>query len=284
MKCSALLSIVAVVLASFSLRGEGKTLSQTNELIRSMLETALIRPRFDANTHVFKAGPRFVASQSDFFRDRDGEWTSDECRGAFDWYLRNISSSAVEYKVGDGARWMENPIASAAISQCEIMNYTNAIPFLLANAYGDYDPSVIETVELLLRWCGTDDEMTDLVTSVITNTVKFTPYERSRVCRAFSDSVLAFDRQADGSGTEHGHAVHPLFEFRRDPVLAVSIDRLTVGCCPGYECSSNRFETAMAIVLSGNASPNCLRHFHSVTNQLLNAAQPLPEVEALRGL
>lgn len=70
---------------------------------------------------------------------------------------------------------------------------------------------------------------------------------------------------------------------------AIALDRLLLETYPEYQGSQERLSLARG-ALSGRSEngiwsvPAVERYFIPVTNQLMNAAQPLPEVEALRGL
>ena len=66
--------------------------------------------------------------------------------------------------------------------------------------------------------------------------------------------------------------------------LSLVLDRLFVSRILGYAGSSNRLDTANKLLSMTELNELQREHFGTVTNQLLNAAQPLPEVEALRGL
>lgn len=72
---------------------------------------------------------------------------------------------------------------------------------------------------------------------------------------------------------------------------AVSLDKLLIDVFPEYGTSSNRLAVASSALAADY--PNELfwdwrtpiqEYFAPITNQLLNISQPLPEVEALRGL
>lgn len=70
---------------------------------------------------------------------------------------------------------------------------------------------------------------------------------------------------------------------------AIALDRLLLETYPEYQESQERLSLARG-ALSGRTEtgiwsvPAVERYFNPVTNQLMNATQPLPEVEALRGL
>lgn len=68
------------------------------------------------------------------------------------------------------------------------------------------------------------------------------------------------------------------------------MDLLLLNACPDYPGSSNRLVVAnLAMARVTNEPPSVesvliRNYFIPVTNQLMNAQQPLPDVESLRGL
>ena len=68
-----------------------------------------------------------------------------------------------------------------------------------------------------------------------------------------------------------------------------ALDGLILEMNPAYAFSSNRLDFAVRTLMLADgdesvAARRVRQYFAPVTNQLLNAVQPLPEVEALRGL
>lgn len=240
--------------------------AQTNALIRSMLQSALLRANFDRQTQTVKGGPRYATSQQEFF-EGNAEWSAEDKRAVFDWYLRHLSSTAKSYGAARGQVRAENPLACAAITQCEIMGYTNAIPALYDNSRGIADQSRIMSVELLLKWCGINSSTVELVGDVVSNEVGYAIGERNAAYRMLCSKILeAGDPARYDSSHSSGEAL--MFARRTDPIGAVAVDKLIVSTRTNYVNSVERYETACTVLANTNAMQNCIRYFAGVTNRL----------------
>lgn len=257
--------LIALVSIQLVLRADHLE-AQTNALIRSMLQSALVRANFDRQTQTVKGGPRYATSQQEFF-EGNAEWSAEDKRASFDWYLRHLSSTAKSCGVTHGRVRSENPLACAAIAQCEIMGYTNAIPALYDNSRGVADQSRIMSVALLLKWCGICRSTVELVGDVVSNEVCYAVGERNAAYRMFCSKILgAGDPARYDSSHSAGEAL--MFARRADPVGAVAVDKLIVSTRTNYVNSVERYETACAVLANTNAMQNCLRYFAGVTNRL----------------
>lgn len=259
-------AVAAALLVGF--RGYAHAESRTNKLIRAMLQGSLVRPHYDGLTQTVSTGPGLKASQRDFFSG-DEDWTAEEKRSVFDWYLTNLAVTARSYGMTRERTLVENPLACAAVAQCEAMGYTNAIPSLYEIARGCSDPSRIAAIGLLLKWDEFDGSVVSLVDAVTTNCVRYSDGERNAVYRMFCDNLLRF---CNGAGVQAGSARDAgeslMFERRRDPLGAVAIDKMLMSCRQGYSNSLERYETACAVLTNENARSNCIRYFISITNAI----------------
>ena len=91
----------------------------------------------------------------------------------------------------------------------------------------------------------------------------------------------------DGAVVTNGTRM--LLRVRQGDYSAVQLDKLLLDVYPEYASSSNRLElserTLRTLVDDTIFCDKSIRpYFDAVTNQLHSATQPLPEVEALRGL
>jgi len=244
--------------------GAGHSEAQTNALIRSLLQPALIRSNFDPQTETIKGGPRYVLTQMEFFA-ADEEWSTEEKKGAFDWYLQHLSTTKQSYGVVRGRLMEENPLARAAINQCEVMGYTNAVPVLCEIARGVADPGRIASIELLLKWSAIDGPLVNLVGDIVSNDVWYARDERNAAYRMFCSRLLQSEPGASGdSARQAGEGL--MYGRRCDPVGAVAVDNLLVRSRANYAHSVDRCETALAILANTNAMSGCVRYFVSVTN------------------
>ena len=240
---------------------------QTNAVIRAMLRRSLIRPNIDSQTEVLKSLPALTMSQEEFFAP-DSEWTVDEKRAVFDWYLRNLSTTSIVRGVIAGRVWVDNPIACAAIAQCEVMAYTNALPALIENIRHDFDQSRIDCIRMAIRWCCPGD-MIGIVNEIVTNDVRYTLNERNLAYRQFCSRVTDEAPLIDGV-QDQGVAtcVGAMYVRRDDPAGAVAIDKLLVASRPGYSNDMDRFECALSLLANSNALLECKEYFRNVTNDV----------------
>jgi len=257
--------LIALVLMQTVLGGVHSE-AQTNALVEVLLRSALIRPNFDPQTETIKGGPRYALTQMEFFAG-DEEWATEERRTVFDWYLRHLPKTKQSYGVIRGRMLEENPMACAAINQCEIMGYTNAIPILYENVRGVADPSRIASIELLLKWSAIDNTLVNIVGDIVSNDVRYVRDERNAAYRIFCSRLLQPAPGASGNSSRQA-AEGLMFGRRSDPVGAVAVDELLIHCRTNYADSVDRRETALAILANTNAMSGCVRHFVSVTNRL----------------
>lgn len=245
----------------------GHTQAETNALIRLMLGKSIVRARYDATEDSLKAGPRYESSQALFFQG-DDEWSDSDRRGAFDWYLRNLSSTARSYGPVSGRIWTENPLACAALAQCEIMNYTNAVEIMYSNAQGGFDQSRELSIDLAIRWSDMGDSLAGFVNEIVTNGFFYSQEERNRAYRTFC--VRLMDLSSRTNGDEIANCIDSMYLRRNDPAGAVIVDRLLVECRVGYSNSVERCENASRVLDNTNLTQNCRAYFTAVTNSLCN--------------
>lgn len=241
--------------------------TQTNALIQSMLRQSLIRPNFDTRTQSFKTMPRMASSQAEFFTQEDG-WSEDEKRSVFDWYLSHLSTTAIPCGMVSGRLWADNPLAVAAIAQCEAMSYTNALPMIIQNVTNSFDSSRSLSIRLALEWSTLNDSLAELVCGIVTNEQKYTRGERNLTYRVFCDKIIS--RYSDLDAAES--AADAIYGQRSDPIGAVALDRMLIAVKPGYSNSADRCACALSVLANENSSASCVRYFEMVTNTIDSAS------------
>ena len=257
-----------IILLAMSVGDIGTALShthqETNDIVRTMLSPLLVRTSVVGDRIVRK--PMTISTQDAFFAEGDG-WTSSEKRGAFDWYLRHLGSSA-RCSMQTGASATVNPLAKAALRQCAAMSYTNALSSISEYASGDERPARQEAIGLAVEWHDMDEWMAEFVHSIATNDLKYAVEERNFACRKFCEKLC----EEIGNGGTNSNAwiagVQSMYDVRTNSVSAVAIDGMLISCVPGYAVSSNRLACAIAVLADTNAWPNCISYFAGVTNQL----------------
>lgn len=257
-------ALIVLLLFIVSSSAFSHTESETNALIRLMLGSALVRPNFDVQTQSFKTMPRVKTTQQEFFA-QDGGWTESEKRAVFDWYLRNLSTTAIDRGFIAGRPWIDNPMALAAISQCEVMSYTNALPIFVANISSNVcDQSRLAAIRIAIAWSPLDENLTGLVESVVTNEAKYAAVERNAAYRHFCTKL----KDAGSVSETVGAGVDVMYTRRDDPVGAVAVDSLLVHLRPSYSNSVERGECAIRLLSNEHSSSSCKDYFSNVTNTL----------------
>lgn len=258
------------------------TLAETNAVLAVMLGRAFDRISFDDYTH---GGPSDwiyeSRTQQGFFSVWSNEsWTVEEKMGAFDYYLDSLSRAN---------RSVTNELfryASVAFIQCDAMSYTNAVPVLRRAAVNPYLSKVLyrsSAIEAAVRMGGVSDEATDFVEYIMTNSSCFF---RSEI----SDATFKYARMLENApeSSSVGRAVRMYYRNRMNWRFSHSVDRLFVRKITGYAASSNRLaylSWALSNVPDQDQQWDRRRvEMRNVTNQLMQASQPLPEVESLSGI
>lgn len=245
---------------------------QTNALICAMLRRSLIRPNIDAQTGVLKSYPTFVTSQQEFFAS-DDEWSEDERRAVFDWYLENLSTTSHTRGVIAGRMLVDNPIACAAIAQCEAMAYTNALPVLVENISKGADQSRMATMRVVFKWSPLNS-LVELVGGIVTNEVEYSMYERNLTYCQFCARLKEFATGQNGDVDPIvDDAVRLMYSRRNDPAGAVAIDKTLVALRPGYSNSVDRYSCAISLLTDERIPVECKYYFGNVTNDIGSVLQ-----------
>ena len=170
------------------------------------------------------------------------------------------------------------------LCECRDLNHTNSLPYVrnfLLNQTAHY---MDEPVYLYYKWASLNDDYLAVTRSFLSN--------ESTAARASKPSDLLYlinsiDRHEKyfGKNEWYTNVVNLVYQSRASCAeCAVVLDRLYVSKFCNYEQSSNRLETVRGWLGSTNCTSEVRAHCISITNQLMNASQPLQEVEALRGL
>ena len=205
-------------------------------------------------------------------KDETNGWTRVAKKACFDWYLNYIATNRCDFSD------LQTNLVSIAVSQCEDLKYTNAWCWLEGITRNPVAPHRRWSGELAIAYAPVGP-LLDLGLDAATNNLQVTSEEREAIVDAFAA------RLTECHGAATSNAVHVLYRIREsESGISLTFDRLFISRIAGYSISSNRFETAKAYLSKPELSELQRVHFSTVTNQLMNAAQPLPEVEALRGL
>jgi hypothetical protein len=172
------------------------------------------------------------------------------------------------------------------IGLCEYrdLNRTNALPIV---RNWSVNPTAVfrgDALYVYLKWASLDQEFLKASETLLTNVTWMTAEEKLEACRGVSGVIGRYKGNC-GMDLAYTNALHLVYRARScNAVCGIVLDCFFVDEIAGYTMSSNRLDTVRGWLSSTNISAGVISHCVSVTNQLMNAAQPLPEVETLRGL
>ena len=197
---------------------------------------------------------------------------------AFDVYLNHMASMN-----GSPLRTVEDEeLAMLAVDQCARMGYTNEIASLRRFSVGIEGSARHLAIASVVRLGGLGDEDLDYVLQIGTNDVMFSQRERNaawrelaRCLKARRDANLLRSSQCE----QLARLIYGL--HIEDWPGAVSIDEILCICNESYGSSSNRLDTIRRVLARPGLPTRLNAYFGDITNQLHQAAQPLPEVEGL---
>ena len=208
-------------------------------------------------------------------------WTAEERCRAFDDFLVGLSQTnrilVSESFIRTGAY---------AFICCGEKGYTNVVNIAQNLVLSGEAPCKDSALEYLLRTAVPSDEMTAVILSVQSNKFDFAKDMQNRAVSTYVESLRSMSVPVSSVVT---NAARAMYENRGTIDHLRAVDLLMLRVWPDYVSSSNRLvvaELAIAQTLGDERPEGALvrNYFAPVTNQLMKSAQPLPEVDALRGL
>ena len=212
-------------------------------------------------------------------------WTQAAKKACFDWYLNCLSTNSCARLFADDTNRIYR-----AIVQCRDLCYTNAWMNLRGMCRNGALPFRGDAGALSVCYSPLDDDFVSFTVEAATNAVlEPFPVWLPVLWSSFSRvSALATDNPIKTNLVSRVCLLHA-----ETPATSRCYDSFYSIVLEGFRCSSNRLALAQMALASLDETAgedeksmyNVLKdYFAPITNQLLNAAQPLPEVEALRGL
>ena len=275
--------VLGVAMAAGIARAHTET--QTNEVLRLMLEDRMARVCIDPQTGATRAVPLPKQTAAEFFSG-DADWTAEDRQGAFDWYLANLSTTARR-----NGPFVLNPMASSAVRQCMLMGYTytNAVSALRANALGPDDGCRKLEIQAVVMLGANAEEIVAFAGQILTNECSYSATERFACFRALNTRIGGIGGLGGADANLRGNVLALCYALRKQAAFGRQVDEMLCLGLPGYDMSSNRLDAATAALAEIDSLPSGLRinyternaYFSTVTNQLHQAVQPLPEVEGL---
>ena len=205
------------------------------------------------------------------------EWSSSDRRNAFGKFISGLTNC--NWAV---VQQLEIEDAVNALELCRGLGCTNATPVAKEMTMSvDAPMSVrIAAAQLYFELSGNQLERDALTEAIVTNKhVQDTRLFREGVyalqCNALSED---YDENRTNGVHESARMLYSNLEF---PSRAVDLDALLLKIYPTYSMSSNRLVVAQKGLSNNRPARSLVEYFSPITNQLLNAAQPLPVVDGL---
>lgn len=207
------------------------------------------------------------------------EWTLAEKRSAFDLYLRTLSTNDCTTMTP-----MDQNLARTAVAQCELLNYTNAIPHLMALVLNSNGIHKTMAINYVLKANPVSNYVTDFVETIMTNSNAFTQREQVYAIGLYAEKVCDAVAAGAPSILEAQDAARMFYRNRMSSTTSpAAVDKALTSGITGFGTSSNRLDMAMSMLSDTNTLPVFVEYFTSVTNQLLSSGQPLPWINVGTG-
>ena len=205
-------------------------------------------------------------------------WTRAMCEASFNRYMDSVSTNNMLAFSEEDRR-----IAKGALGQCIDMWYTNALDSIRAYALNTTVVDRISAISVAVRFGGADEAATSFIEAIITNSTQFAYEDISMAIPIYCDKLLAVNTNDVEAISTRDRVARLFYANRLGWRDGTSLDNLFVAAISGYDYSSNRLSYANHILSwTTNSEWRAMHdHFVSITNQLLNAAQPLPVVDGL---
>lgn len=204
-------------------------------------------------------------------------WTAADKRAAFFHYLGTITNMVAD-GVFTGNTWH----VDAALGFCRVKGDSSILPYALGILVSTNMPPSLEMEPCLIfkRFATPSMQMNSLVERIVSNTNCLKgAYSRRAIYDSYCDKLgQAFDAGQINVAT-NGGAI--LYSHLVDHCGACSLDALLMKTYPTYLSSSNRLSVALRALATDPQEGWSRGRFANITNQLLNASQPLPVVDGL---
>lgn len=292
--------LIAIIVGAAMLNAQAWTAAETNAVVRELVATAALQleseESIESDCIIDPPEPAVTTYESLFATNRQtqlpywNQWTPADRKTAFENFLAE-TSRGVSYEGIPADRALlfcrDRDFAGAFIPARDMLTATNVSSECRSVAASIYTKFATPT-----------EERTRFVESLITNKIVFAnSYAEFRWNhglnkeRAVRSSLIlgfceALERDYDAGMTNlvvQGASM--LYRCADEPYNAYDMDKLFLKVFPPYAVSSNRLVVArlglMPGLREGVLDDSGVNFFSSITNQLLNAAQPLPVVDGL---
>lgn len=244
------------------------TLQETNAVVRSMLrqswEYSLQLSHGDWSVLNWPAKPD---TWQGFLRlGENNGWLPEEKEAAFDWYLNSMAQRDF-LEIPKGTLNM----LSVAVAECKEHGHTNAFPALRLLAEKANGKFREEAISAAIKCAPVDASLVEFVSSVATNSVASTPWERVLALIGLKERLAT--NTVDAATLDS--ATRTFYRCREDGYSSVCCDSVLTNRIDGYALSSNRLQVACHMLSLTNMKARFTAYHVNVTNQLLSSGQPL---------
>ena len=266
-------------LASFPVSGE-HTREEETKLVAKMLEFVMWHPDVLRSGQVYRV-PDYGNPDIFYGVRTEAPWTRAEKEAAF-W---NFVTNMWQLDFRPSVYRADKPRPLPAVYQCLRLNYTNAVPYIRQLMLNPTLSSHArrKSLEFCIQLSPVDDDMTLFMGNVLTNETLF-PVENRCDVLEYADKVYGamVSNLADRAVCDRA-ALMIYNDYPRDdwPDMA-HLDRFLAEYFDGYAMSSNRLAFLDTMLSNTNVTEAVemkfiKARFISITNQLHQAPQPLPE-------
>lgn len=211
-------------------------------------------------------------------------WTPSERKLAFENFIDEIQTLST-----NGMYRAIETHGGIALAYCQTHGVSNVLDSALNIIKAQRSAAKSEALSCFEEFSRPTSEINDFVLQIVTNKTTETAQDRMYLVGAYANVLLRHRDDADPSCITNGLSV--LKAGVQGWIGTIPLDRLCLEMYSGYAESSNRLDLALKALSSEVPSmkwwdykSSIHEYFTPVTNRLMNAAQPLQEVEALREL
>ena len=221
----------------------------------------------------------------EFLTNRIGStWTPCERKSAFENFIKEIPALST-----NGMYRAIETHGGIALTYCKTHGVSNVLDSAINIIKAERSVAKSEALSCFEEFSTPTSEINDFVLQIVTNKTTETELDRMYLVGAYANVLLRHRADAEPSCITNG--LSTIRAGVHGWIGTIPLDRLCLELYSDYATSSNRLALARNALASEEPvmkwwdyKSSIREYFSPITNQLMNAAQPLPEVEALRGL
>ena len=197
---------------------------------------------------------------------RSDGWLPEEKAQAFDTYVETASNMDLT-QLSD----RKKRLLASAVGFCSMYCRTNSYQALKRLATCSSGKFREEAISAAIKCAPVDASLVEFVSSVATNSVASTPWERVLALIGLKERLAT--NTVDAATLDS--ATRTFYRCREDGYSSVCCDSVLTNRIDGYALSSNRLQVACHMLSLTNMKARFTAYHVNVTNQLLSSGQPL---------